>query len=92
MVYMEPVALGYQPVIDSWFNTVPDSFKERKNFMPSLKSILEKYLDNLLTYMRKNCKELVETIANNLVSSLLKIMNAFFEPYIETELNKVLPE
>ena len=47
------------------------------------------YLDNLLTFMRKNCKELVPSIANNLVSSLFKIINSFFEPFIETELNRV---
>jgi dynein heavy chain len=23
MVYMEPVALGYDPIVDSWFNTIP---------------------------------------------------------------------
>ena len=23
MVYMEPVALGYTPIIDSWYNTIP---------------------------------------------------------------------
>jgi len=67
MVYMEPVALGIQPLIDSWFNTIHKSFTERKNFVSGLRSIIEKYLEKLLTFMRKNCKENVTTIANNLV-------------------------
>ena len=37
MVYMEPVALGYQPIIDSWLNTIPASFTERKTFVPKIK-------------------------------------------------------
>ena len=37
MVYMEPVALGYQPIIDSWLNTIPVSFTERKTFVPKIK-------------------------------------------------------
>lgn len=67
MVYMEPVALGIQPLIDSWFNTIHKSFTERKNFVSGLRSIIDKYLEKLLTFMRKNCKENVTTIANNLV-------------------------
>lgn len=35
---------------------------------------------------------MVETIENSLVASLLKILNSFFKPYIETEANKVHPE
>jgi hypothetical protein len=65
---------------------------ERKNFAKIMRDILDKYLDKLLVFMRKHCKELVVTIANNLVSSMLKIINSFFVPFIETEINKVMPE
>jgi dynein heavy chain len=30
MVYMEPGALGNEPLIKCWLNTIPDSFKKRK--------------------------------------------------------------
>jgi len=36
MVYMEPGALGLEPLIKSWLNTVPQSFKNKKTFVPSL--------------------------------------------------------
>jgi dynein heavy chain, axonemal len=92
MVYMEPVALGIQPIIDSWYNTVPKAFMERKGFKPTLVALFEKYFEKTLHFLRKNLKELVETIDNNLVVSILNIMNCFFKPLIETEINKVMPE
>ena len=91
MVYMEPVALGIVPLLDSWYATIPATFLERKQFLPSIKNIIDKYLDRLLIFMRKNCKENVVTIANNLVESMLKIMNSFFAPFIESETNRIEP-
>ena len=67
MVYMEPGALGTKPLIDSWINTVPKSFIARKTFMPTIKTLFDNYIDSMLEFMRKNCKELVTTIDNNMV-------------------------
>ena len=89
MVYMEPVALGIQPLIDSWYKTIPAAFLARKTFLPTIKNMIDTYATKLLDFVRKNCKELVTSIANNLISSTMRIMNSFFEPFIETELNKV---
>ncbi len=39
--------------------------------------------------MRKNVKEISPTVNNNLVSSMMKIVDCFFAPYTETEIKKV---
>ena len=36
MVYMEPDSLGLPPLLKSWYNTLPPSFKLRKSITPAL--------------------------------------------------------
>ena len=36
MVYMEPDSLGLLPLLKSWYNTLPPSFKLRKSITPAL--------------------------------------------------------
>jgi dynein heavy chain len=54
--------------------------------------MFSEYLENSLEFMRKNIKEVSPTVNNNLVSSLMKIMDCFFIPYTETEIKKVSQE
>jgi dynein heavy chain len=67
MVYMEPGALGSQPLIDSWIKDLPASFKLRKTVIPAIRACFDKYLDTMLKFMRKSCIEPVVTVDNNLV-------------------------
>jgi dynein heavy chain len=46
----------------------------------------------MLKFMRKNCIEPVITVDNNLVESLMRILDCFFKDYIESENNKVTDE
>ena len=39
--------------------------------------------------MRRNCEETVQTANNNLVCSLLRILDCFFAPYWDTDAKKV---
>ena len=38
MVYMEPGAIGLDPLIKSWINTLPPGFKTKKTFVPHLEN------------------------------------------------------
>lgn len=67
MVYMEPGALGDEPLIKSWLNTVPITFKTKKTFIPSLDGYFKKYINESLKFMRRNCPEPVPTVNNNIV-------------------------
>ena len=92
MVYMEPGALGNEPLIASWINKLPPIFKKKKQIIPSIQNYFKKYLHDMLKFMRKNCIEPVITVDNNLAQSLMRILDCFFSDYIETEINKVTDE
>ena len=92
MVYMEPGALGLDPLIKSWLNTVPPGFKAKKSFIPTIEHLFKKYLEIGITYMRKNCVEPLPTINNNISQSLMRILDCYFAEYFETEVKKVTPE
>ncbi len=40
MVYMEPVSMGLEPLLKSWYNTLPPNCKNLKTFIPILESTL----------------------------------------------------
>jgi len=92
MVYMEPGAIGNEPLIKSWLNTIPETFKKRKNITPNIEGYFKKYLPEMLKFMRKNCLEPVFTVDNNIVQSLMRILDCYFADYIESETNKVTDE
>jgi dynein heavy chain, axonemal len=88
MVYMEPGAIGNDPLIKSWLITVPETFnKFCKKLIPTIEACFTKYLEEMLKFMRKRCVEPVVTVNNNLVQSLMRILDCFFAPYIESETN-----
>jgi len=88
MVYMEPGAIGNGPLIKSWMNTCPESFnKFSKKLLQTLDNYFTKYLDEMLKFMRKRCIEPVVTVNNNLVQSLMRILDCYFAPYRESETN-----
>jgi len=89
MVYMEPGALGNEPLVKSWLSTCPETFRLRKNVMPTLEGLFKKFLDPMLKFLRKNCSEPVPTVDNNIVESLMRILDCYFADYHESELRKV---
>lgn len=92
MIYMEPGALGLEPLIKSWLNTVPVPLKSKKTFLPTLENYFKKYLNEAIKFMRRNCSEPVSTVNNNITQSLMRILDCYFADYIETEIRKIAPE
>ena len=92
MVYMEPGALGNDPLVKCWLNTIPDAFKKRKGLSDTLYGYFNKYMNEMLKFMRKNLKEPVFTVDNNLVQSLCRILDCFFADFVETEVKKISQE
>jgi len=92
MIYMEPAGIGLQPLIKSWIERLPSSMKLRKQSLPIVEKLFEKYLEPLISYVRKNCPEPVFTVDNNLAGSFFRLMDCYMMPYHDTELKKVTPE
>ena len=72
MIYLNVEDLGWRPFIDSWLATKGDPALKQ-----CLQRIINKFMDPMLEFKRKQCKELVPTDALNSVVSLTKIFDAF---------------
>lgn len=78
MIYMDPVSLGYSPLIDCWLDKLPPYV----NFIKQvLRNIFKVFVDPLLTmFKRGKLTEIVPTVPNNLVLSMLNIIDAHIQP------------
>uniref|UniRef100_A0A8C4T2P1 Dynein axonemal heavy chain 12 n=1 Tax=Erpetoichthys calabaricus TaxID=27687 RepID=A0A8C4T2P1_ERPCA len=55
MIYMEPSQLGWMPIIESWINTLPESF-HREEIRTLLLGLFEWIVPPSLRFLRKQCK------------------------------------
>ena len=87
IIYIEPKALGLDPLIQSWLTKTCAS-------APSLgacgiKSILlalfDTYLYPSLSLMRLYSNELAPTCENNVTESLMRLLDCFLEPFYDKE-------
>lgn len=53
MVYMEPVALGLEPLVKSWLNTLPEKVKDFEGFLDKFNEMFEIYVYPLIRFVRK---------------------------------------
>ena len=92
MVYMEPVALGMQPLVDSWFELLPANFHAKKTLVPGLRTLFSTYLEPGIDYIKRNCKEPVASMPNSLATALMKMLDCYLVKYKETDYKKVTPD
>jgi dynein heavy chain len=65
MVYMEPISLGMQPLIDSWLKILlPNLVKKIK---PKLENLFKTYINEIQRFVRLEINEVQSTRDNNLV-------------------------
>ncbi|KAJ3227682.1 Dynein heavy chain 7, axonemal [Clydaea vesicula] len=88
MIYMEPVKIG-------WRNTLLVSWLKKDLFSEEEKKLIIGHFDWLvapcLTFIRRNCTEIVDSLDSNLVSSLINIFESFYkEPFTETSDERTL--
>lgn len=78
MVYMEPSALGLDPILQSWVERLPISIHK---CIPTFLHLFDIYLQPSLTFLRAHLTEMVPTMNNNLSSSMLRILDCFIAPF-----------
>jgi hypothetical protein len=88
MIYLEPLQLGWRPLVESWLNTVP------VYITPPLRTLIMTMADEmigpLLNFTRKNCREIVETSQSMRVNALLRFFTVLFKEMEEEKNVKVL--
>ncbi|XP_033175116.1 dynein heavy chain 7, axonemal [Bombus impatiens] len=79
MIYMEPVSLGWKPILLSWLNTLPLSFTEHlKNH---LHEMYMRFCPPLLHLLRWGVKELITMQDANMVRSVTYLFDCFLDEY-----------
>ncbi len=81
MVYTEPSSMGFDPMIQSWLDKLPEAV-----FPPACKSLImllfDTYLRSTLYFLRRYLDEPVPTSDNALSISVTKLLDTFFEPML----------
>ena len=75
MVYNDWKDLGWEPYVTSWLARRKD--EKLKQLM---KSFFNKYVNKILEFRRKHCRELVPTGELNAVTSLCYLLEALATP------------
>jgi dynein heavy chain len=89
MVYMEPESLTLAPFIVSWMNTLPEKVAANPYIVQTLQKLFDDMMEDGAYFVRKNCPELVKTVANNLCLSCMRLLDCFMVDYRETETKKI---
>uniref|UniRef100_H2YF92 AAA+ ATPase domain-containing protein n=1 Tax=Ciona savignyi TaxID=51511 RepID=H2YF92_CIOSA len=89
MVYLEPGYIGLAPFVYCWMKRVPDAILP---FVDQLNELFNKFLEPSVKFIRKNTKEIVESVNANLTFSLLNFLDCFFAPLIPKEVGKLVGE
>jgi len=88
MVYMEPVHLGWEPILETWAFTFRESSRDKESeelkVAPYVNSLIDKvhlFFKENFPFLRKDCKEVIPSVDNNLVQSCLNLIDICFEEY-----------
>ncbi|GFR03643.1 dynein heavy chain 7, axonemal [Trichonephila clavata] len=80
MIYMEPGALGWKPLLTSWLNELPEVINEDHKEL--LTELFEYFCPPLLSYVSSNPTiELSPTTDTNRVKSLMNLLDCLFDDY-----------
>ncbi|KAK2851543.1 hypothetical protein Q5P01_007819 [Channa striata] len=84
MIYMEPSQLGWEPLVISWMNNLPDPLQS-----PDSRSLLLELfhwlLPPALKMLRKQCREVVPTSNSNTVMSLCHLFEMLLTEPVKTD-------
>lgn len=89
MVYMEPASLTLAPLVTSWLNTLPPKVAASEYIKNKLQTLYDAVLEDICYFVRRNVKEPVKTVDNNLAQSSMRILDCYFSAYVESEVKRV---
>ncbi|KAM8930485.1 dynein axonemal heavy chain 1 isoform 1-T1 [Pelodytes ibericus] len=89
MVYLEPSILGLTPFTECWLRCIPDFMEP---FREQLESLFSRFVQDAIIFVRCSVKEIIASTDSNLIMSLLKLLECFFQPFIPQEGHKQIPQ
>ncbi|KAI8825240.1 dynein heavy chain and region D6 of dynein motor-domain-containing protein [Fimicolochytrium jonesii] len=79
MIYMEPDALGWRPLMLSWLATLPSSMGPEQKLL--LESLFDWMVPPCLEFVRKECKEFVSVSYINLAVTLMNLISCQIDEF-----------
>ena len=76
MVYLEPSAFGWRPLLTSWLNSLPPGLGDHRDLVLALVDWL---VEPSLSFVFRHLKELVVTSESNLTRSLMYLFEMLME-------------
>jgi len=76
MVYLEPVHLGWTPLIETWQEQQEENIPE--DTLKTICSTVMEVCTIMLPHIRKNLKEVIGSVDSNLIRSCLNLLQTFF--------------
>ena len=80
MVYMEPNELGWQPLLSSWLEALPESVS--KDLRGTMKRLFDSLAPVCLQFLRREVKESTPTQDANLVTSAMQLLQVLMAPLL----------
>ncbi|XP_029012096.1 dynein axonemal heavy chain 12 [Betta splendens] len=84
MIYMESSQLGWEPLVNSWMNTIPEPLQSPDSHSLLLE-LFHWLLPPALKMLRKHCREVVSTSNSNTVMSLCRLFEMLLTEPIKTD-------
>ena len=78
MIYVEPSEMGWEPLKQSWMNTLPPLLEPHNERLEELFAWL---VEPSIRFVRKNCKELIPTSDINLPFALMNIFESLMDEF-----------
>jgi len=86
MIYMEPESLGHDPFWTSWLQQLPETFSFKPAYAETLRKMCSEILPPMLTFVKKQTVEVIQTQDSNLMQALFKLLDCYFDDFKPTEL------
>ncbi|XP_033607299.1 dynein heavy chain 7, axonemal isoform X2 [Cryptotermes secundus] len=82
MIYMEPATLGWEPLLESWINTLPPTLHDQNKI--NLRHMFLRFSYPLLHLIRKGgVKELTPSSDSNLMRSVMNLFDTFMDDFYD---------
>lgn len=75
MVYIDPTELKWEPLVQSWLNTIEDEHFEPE-LKTYLKSLFDQHFDEILIYSRKKCAFMIHQVESSKIDMLCTILKS----------------
>jgi len=88
MVYLDEMALGWEPLLDTWSKLFSEKYIDKETeqvpaHIPPLITKIKSFFKENFSFIRKECQEVIPTVDINLVQSCINIIEVLYLNYKE---------